>query len=301
MARVQLASNAIGGSTAARQYLTVHVAALRRAMSYVETMMPELPEVESAVRRLRRAAVGKTIARIALLHPALARRITPARLRSLRGARVVTVERRGKHQLFVFDDGRILHAHFRMTGDWVVGRTTDDLPRFARAAIDFTDGSRVVLEDPRALATLELHAASAPPDLGLGPEPGDRSLTVRSLHAVLAKKRGPIKPVLLDQRVIAGLGNIYAAESLWHSHISPAQRASTLSHEQLESLLASIRRVIKRATGARYTDSSVSRLAVYDREGKPCRRCKTPIERIVQAGRSTYYCPRCQRGDSTES
>jgi formamidopyrimidine-DNA glycosylase len=256
--------------------------------------MPELPEVESAVRRLRKAALGKTIARVDLLHPALKRRITPARLRSLRGARVAAVERRGKHQLFTFDDGRVLHAHFRMTGDWLVDRASDELPRFARAAISFDDGSRVILEDPRMLSTLELHAANAPPELGLGPEPGDRSLTAASLHAILSKKRGPIKPVLLDQRVIAGLGNIYAAESLWHSRIPPTAPASSLTPKQVAALLVAIRKVIKAATGARYTDSSVSRLAVYDREGKPCRRCKTPIERIVQAGRSTYYCPHCQ-------
>jgi formamidopyrimidine-DNA glycosylase len=99
---------------------------------------------------------------------------------------------------------------------------------------------------------------------------------------------------LLDQRVIAGLGNIYAAESLWHSRLAPTTRASDLSPRQVATLLASIRKVIDRATGARYTDTSVSRLAVYDREGKPCRRCRTPIERITQAGRSTYYCPKCQ-------
>jgi len=147
--------------------------------------MPELPEVESAVRRLRIAAAGKTIARVSLLHPALKRKLSPARARSLRGARVGNVERRGKHQLFLLDDGRALHAHFRMTGDWLMDRTDDELPRFARATIDFTDGSRVVLEDPRALSTLVLHAAGAPPELGLGPEPSDPMLTPAFLLAAM--------------------------------------------------------------------------------------------------------------------
>src|SRR5438105_3305477 len=133
--------------------------------------MPELPEVESAVRRLRAAAAGRTILAVELLHPALRRRLSPARLRSLAGARVQSVDRRGKHQLFMLEDGRVLHAHFRMTGDWTIGSTDDALPRFGRAAITFTDGSRVVLDDPRALSTLDLHPANAPPDLGLGPEP----------------------------------------------------------------------------------------------------------------------------------
>jgi formamidopyrimidine-DNA glycosylase len=257
--------------------------------------MPELPEVENAVRRLREAAVGKTIASVSLHHPALRRRISPAKLRSLKNSRIREIERRGKHQLFLLDDGRVLHAHFRMTGDWRVDQSDDELPRFARASVEFTDGSRVILEDPRALGTLDLHAADALPDLGLGPEPSDASLTAKSLGVALSKKRGPIKPVLLDQRVIAGLGNIYAAESLWHSKISPTTAASKLTPKQVTSLLSSIRKVIKAATGARYTDSSVSRLAVYDREGKPCRRCGTTIERMTQAGRSTYFCPNCQQ------
>jgi len=142
-----------------------------------------------------------------------------------------------------------------------------------------------------------LHAADSPPNLGLGPEPGDASLTAVSLRGAFSKKRGPIKPVLLDQRVIAGLGNIYAAEALWHSKIAPTVAASKLEPKRVASLLTSIRKVIKAATGARYTDSAeVSRLAVYDREGKPCRRCGTTIERISQAGRSTYFCPECQSG-----
>jgi formamidopyrimidine-DNA glycosylase len=181
-----------------------------------------------------------------------------------------------------------------MTGDWTVDRASDPLPRFARATIVFDDDTRIVLDDPRALSTLDLHPAGAPLDLGLGPEPGDSALTADVLLAAFAKKRGPIKPVLLDQRVVAGLGNIYAAEALWNARIAPTAPASALSRKRVAALLAAIRRVIERATGARYTDSSVSRLAVYDREGKPCRRCRAPIERIVQAGRSTYFCPSCQ-------
>ena len=259
--------------------------------------MPELPEVESAIRRLRGALVGKTIDHVVLTHRSLRRRLSPAQLRSLRGARVLSAERRGKHQLITLDDGRVLHAHFRMAGDWLCDRAAEPLPRFARAALTLTDGSRVVLEDPRALSTLDLHAAGIAIDLGLGPEPSDPALTAESLRAALSKRRGPIKPVLLDQRVIAGLGNIYAAEALWHARIEPTAQASALTTPEVSRLLASIRKVIERATGARYTDESVRRLAVYDREGKRCRRCGTTIARIVQAGRSTYYCPACQKAN----
>jgi formamidopyrimidine-DNA glycosylase len=263
--------------------------------------MPELPEVEHAVRLLRPAVVGKTIAGVALMHASLQRRTNPRHVRALRDASVRAVERRGKHQLLLLDDGRIIHVHFRMTGDWTIDRASDALPRFARATITFTDGSRVVLDDPRALSTLDVHQAGSVPAIRLGPEPDDASLTAASLAATLAKRRGPIKAVLLDQSVIAGLGNIYAAESLWRSRIDPRAPASRLSPQQVGALLKGIRRVIALANGARYGESSGSRFGVYDREGKPCRRCRTPVKRIVQAGRSTYYCPQCQSTTSSKA
>jgi formamidopyrimidine-DNA glycosylase len=181
-----------------------------------------------------------------------------------------------------------------MTGDWHLDSATEPLPRFARAVIDFTDASRAVLDDPRALSTLDVHAADSAPALALGPEPADPSLTVDHLLSILSKRRAPIKLVLLDQRVIAGLGNIYAAESLWRARISPRAAASDLSRSRVTALLAAMRRVLDLASGARYGEGSGSRFGVYDREGKPCRRCRTPIARIVQGGRSTYFCPRCQ-------
>lgn len=257
--------------------------------------MPELPEVEHAVRLLRRAVRGRGITRVELLHPALQRRLPAAMADALAGADIREVERRGKHQLIHLADGRILHAHFRMTGDWLVLSPRAPLPRFARAVFTLDDGRRLVLEDSRALATLDVHPANAPLDLGLGPEPTDPALTAAGLRATLARRRGAIKPVLLDQRVIAGIGNIYAAEALWRAKISPRARASSLSERRLALLLDAIRAVVERATGARYTEIGAARLNVYDREGRNCRRCATPIRRIVQAGRSTYYCPRCQR------
>ncbi|HEX8725936.1 MAG TPA: bifunctional DNA-formamidopyrimidine glycosylase/DNA-(apurinic or apyrimidinic site) lyase [Gemmatimonadaceae bacterium] len=257
--------------------------------------MPELPEVEHAVRRLRRALHKRTITGVELLHPSLRRRLPAPVVAALRGARVAAVERRGKHQLIRLADGRVLHAHFRMTGDWVVAPSGAPLPRFARAVFTLDDGRRLVLDDSRALATLDVHPADAPVHLALGVEPMDPQLTPDHLHACLAARRGPIKSALLDQRVIAGLGNIYAAEALWRARISPRARASSLSRARLMPLIAAVRAVIARATGARYTDAGAARLNVYDREGLPCRRCRTPIRRIVQSGRSTYYCPRCQR------
>ena len=118
--------------------------------------MPELPEVEEARKRLAKAAEGKTIARVRLLHPALAKRITAGKLRGLKGRRIVKVERRGKHQLLHLDDGRTIAIHFRMNGDWEIGKVSDEEPRFTRASIELENGTRVALTDMRALSTVEL-------------------------------------------------------------------------------------------------------------------------------------------------
>jgi len=256
--------------------------------------MPELPEVQAAVDELRRRAKGREIARLTLLHPALRRRVRPRVSRALAGARVSRVERRGKHQLLHLDDGRVLHVHFRMNGEWEGGETGDSLPRFARAVLEFTDDSRLVLVDSRALATLDVHPAGVDLALGLGPDAADPNWTAEQLHAALAARRGPIKPALLDQKLVAGLGNIYAAESLWRARIDPRFPARELTLPRVKKLRQAIAAVIERATGSRYTDDDRVKLDVYDRAGKPCRRCRTPIERIVQGGRSTYFCPVCQ-------
>ena len=260
--------------------------------------MPELPEVEAALEVLRARARGRTITRMRVLHPALRRRLKPAQLRALVGARIARVERRGKHQLLHLDDGRILHAHFRMNGDWMLVETGAEPPRFARAILDFDDGSSLVFVDSRALGTIDLHPAGAELDLGLGPDAADPEWSADQLAAALAPRRGPIKPALLDQRLVAGLGNIYAAESLWRARISPIAPCNSLGRAQVAALRKAIAAVLLRATGSRYTDDDTVTLDVYDREGLPCRRCRTPVERIAQAGRSTYFCPHCQPAPS---
>ena len=256
--------------------------------------MPELPEVEAAVKVLRRKTKGRTIASAEALHPSLRRRVSSRQLKSLIGASVQDVERRGKHQLVHLDDGRILHAHFRMNGDWEFGKAADAVPRFARAVIGFTDGSRVAFVDSRALGTIELHEAGEMPDLGLGPDAASTRWTATQLGDALASRRGPIKPALLDQRLVAGLGNIYASEALWRARIDPRAASNSLTSAQVGGLRKAIAAVLKSAKGTRYTDDDTVALAVYDRERLPCRRCGTGISRIAQAGRSTYFCAHCQ-------
>jgi formamidopyrimidine-DNA glycosylase len=241
-------------------------------------------------------ALGRQIVSIQLLHPALQRRVTDRDVASLAGRTIAAVEQQAKHQRIVLDDGRSLHVHFRMAGDWNVGRSDDPLPRYARAAISLADGSRVSLVDPRALSTIQVFAAGDSPDVGLGPDPFSKQFNAEWLGTTLKRRRGAIKPVLLDQGVVAGLGNIYAAEALWEARISPRAAASTLSAARRRALVDAIRVVLRRGRGTRlrYGEAFEGRFRVYDREGEACPRCGTTIRRITQAGRSTYYCPRCQ-------
>jgi len=248
--------------------------------------MPELPEVEAAVRMLRETAEGRTIMRVRALHRALRARVKPAVLRSLAGARVDSVQRRGKHQMLRLADGRTLHAHFRMAGDWHIDRSPGRPPRFARAVVELDDGARVWLVDPRALSTIDVRDDA--PDLDLGPEATDPTVRPRDLARALARRRGPIKPAMLDQRVVAGLGNIYAVEALWRARLDPRTPAASLGESDLARLLAAIRYVMRRALAGWTT------FAVYGREGEPCRRCRTPIIKEDFNGRPTYLCPQCQ-------
>ena len=151
----------------------------------------------------------------------------------------------------------------------------------------------ILIDDGAPVATY--HPPGKPPQLALGPEPD--ALTAELLREATATRAGAIKPVLLDQRVVAGLGNIYAAEALWRARIDPAQPACGLTAAQLRALVRAIKAAI--ADGfvrqGRYRDGSDRPFKVYDREGKRCTRCRTPIVRITQSGRSTCFCPRCQR------
>jgi formamidopyrimidine-DNA glycosylase len=259
--------------------------------------MPELPEVEHGARVLRAASEGHAIAAITTHHPVYARALPLEDAARVTGHTITNVTRRGKHQLAALDDGSVLEFHFGMTGEWIVGRTDAAAIPFARVTIDFDDGSRITLADARALGVARYHAAGTPILSGLGPEPLSAEFSAASLGDSLRRRKGPIKVALLDQGVVAGLGNIYAAEALWLAKISPRARAASIGPARRARLVQAIRHVLKRAPAARYTDRErgTREWRVYDQEGKPCRRCGTPIKRLVQATRSTYYCPRCQR------
>lgn len=260
--------------------------------------MPELPEVEEASRRLAAAALGKRIVGLVAHHQSLERRLPLPMRESVIGRRVDTIRRIGKYQLIGLDGGAHLVAHFRLDGDWVIGRSVDELPRFARAHVDLEDGTRVVFEDRRALGTLHVVPAGQPPVADLGPDPTEARFDAGTLRARLRGRRVAIKQALLDQRVVAGVGNIYAVEALWHARIHPMAPAGHLRLPAIEALLVGLKWALERGASrvARYRNGGRSiPLAVYDRAGEPCRRCGTKIRRMVMGGRGTYFCPACQR------
>lgn len=241
--------------------------------------------------------MGKTIASVKAIHPSLKRKLPASQSRLAKGKRIKSIERRGKHQLLHLDTGDTIVVHFRMNGDWEIGTTDDPLDRFARAVIELTDATRISLVDRRALSsiTLDKQGSSSLPKLGR--EASDETMDADYLLDVLKKKKIAIKPALMDQSVVAGLGNIYVAEALWEAELDPRTPASEVVRANLERLVTAIRLVLspKMRRPGRYTATrGVSRFAVYDREGQICRRCGGTIERIVQAGRSTYFCPDCQ-------
>ena len=259
--------------------------------------MPEQPEVERAAQRLRHAARGRLITSVSVRHPAQRRHLPDAVAGQLVGRRIEAVERRGKHQLLRLDDGAVLDVHFRMAGDWVMGPSSAPSPRHERVRWELDDGSSFSLVDPRALATVVRLPAGA--DLpSVGPEVADLQLTPTWLRQQLASRRGAIKPILLDQQLLAGVGSIYASEALWHARIHPAVPARSLGPTRLARLIEGLRTalLLGETTATRYTaDPRTSGLSVYGRAGEPCSRCGRPIRRIVQAARSTYFCSHCQR------
>lgn len=263
--------------------------------------MPELPEVETFVRGLS-SAVGATIEAAEIYD----RRLT-VRGEDLVGAHVHGVRRRGKHIVFHLGEHGDLIVHLRMSGQLRMERTTDEIP-YTRMDIRLDDGRTIYFVNPRRLGTVVLCPDGF--DEALGVEPLEDEFTPEHLGAMASTSKAPIKSLLLDQKKIAGIGNIYAAEALWKAGIHPARPSNTLSVHEIEVLHRAIVMVLRDAVdqlgttlGRSISDYRPSagiegafqnHLAVYGREGESCERCQTPIERMVQAGRSTCFCPACQ-------
>jgi formamidopyrimidine-DNA glycosylase len=274
--------------------------------------VPELPEVETVRRRLEPLLVGRRFERVEIADPRLTRPEDPTEVAAeLTGERVVALDRRGKYLVVRFESGRVLLIHLRMTGSLLhtpTGRPAD-IPH-QRAVVNLDDGSDVVYRDVRRFGTwllMEPHGLDPYLAERLGGEPLGRAFTTKSLAARLAHRKAPVKAALLDQRTLAGLGNIYVDEALWRARVHPLRPAREVAAEEVPMLRRAIRQSLQagiRRQGAtlrdyRQPDGTRGRMQaefkVYGREGEPCDRCGTPIEKTRVAGRGTWYCPACQR------
>lgn len=283
--------------------------------------MPELPEVEILAQHLRPVLRGKTvravkIGRVKILRPTSERELQ----RALTGAKFKSLSRRGKYLLFDFQSAAsrktiTVLGHLGMTGKMFVVKKDAPLPKHAAVVLGLNRGN-FVFEDTRYFGRFTLDLTSVE---NLGPEPDDKTFTPEIFLRELKRSRQPIKVKLLDQSLLAGVGNIYASEALFRAKISPRLAANKLSLLQARKLLSTVRAVLREAIDCGSTiplnfadgkkgdglfyfgraadapDFYEERLRVYDRAGARCMRCDQKILRIVQAARSTFYCPRCQK------
>ena len=276
--------------------------------------MPELPEVEAVRRRLQPAMRGARIDRV-LLRRANLRQPFPADFaQRLEGRRVRAVDRRGKYLLVTLDSGETLLMHLGMSGSFRIDRArmpggveAAPFDRHDHVMLMLSNGRVITFNDPRRFGVMDVIGRGAVPVHrafeAMGPEPLSSSFDAEALAAAVAGKRVALKVALLDQRVVAGLGNIYASEALHLAHLSPLRRSSTIATTTgrprpaamrlVESIKAVLRKAIVRDAGRDQDD----RFRVYERDGERCRTrgCPGTIRRIWQAGRSTFYCPTCQR------
>jgi formamidopyrimidine-DNA glycosylase len=273
--------------------------------------VPELPEVETVRRRLEPMLLGRRFEHVEIHDARLTRPEDPAEVAAeLTGERVAALERRGKYLVVGFESGRVLLIHLRMTGNLLHAPpgAPIDVPH-RRAVVNLDDGSAVVYRDVRRFGTwllVEPGALDAYLAERLGGEPLGRTFTTKSLAARLAKRKAPVKAALLDQRTLAGLGNIYVDEALWRARVHPLRPALELERDDIRALRDGIKRALDAGIarqGATLRDyrqpdgsagSMQNEFKVYGRGGEPCDRCGTPIEKTRVAGRGTWYCPTCQ-------
>jgi formamidopyrimidine-DNA glycosylase len=269
--------------------------------------MPELPEVETTVRGLAPVLEGQRIERV-VLHRADLRRPFPEDLgQRLTGARVIGLSRRAKYGLIATDRADTLIFHLGMSGRWRIDPS--ELGKHDHVILE-TDRHRLALNDPRRFGSMDLVPTAGleewPAFKALGPEPLGPDFSAAHLARVFDGRIAPVKALLLDQRVVAGLGNIYVCEALFMAGIAPTRAGGTITRPRLEKLVVAVREVLEaaiRAGGSTLRDYArpdgelgyfAKEWRVYGREGEPCS-CGHSVERRVDSGRSTFWCPKCQR------
>jgi len=278
--------------------------------------VPELPEAETIVRGLRRTIVGERISRVEVVHADVLRQPRRRLSTSLRDRTVRSIGRRGKNVVIELDGGRVLAVNLGMTGrllPFPENPRPEARPTHPAVRFRFASGGLLVFDDQRRFGTVEVLEAEAWAERSarMGPEPLARGFTAERLHRGLQRSRAPVRSWLLDQRRIAGVGNIYAAEALYLAGVHPGRKAADVSPEEAERLHGALRSVLRNAinhggtTIRDYRNAEGGegaygrRLHVYGREGQACARCGKTIRRVVFSNRSAFYCPSCQpaRGD----
>jgi formamidopyrimidine-DNA glycosylase len=270
--------------------------------------VPELPEVETVRRALAPVLEGRRFERVRIDDPRLTRPLDREEVaRELEGEEVEQVDRRGKYLIVRFRSGRALLVHLRMTGSLQHAPADEDVHR--RALVTLDDGTEVAYRDVRRFGTwllLEPNEVEAYVDGRVGREPLGEAYKARHLAESLRGRKAPVKAAILDQRTVAGVGNIYADEALWRARIHPVTPAAALDAKEVSALYRGIRRALELGIarqGSTLRDyrtpdggsgSMQREFKVYGRDGEPCDRCGTPIEKIRAAGRGTWFCPRCQ-------
>ena len=270
--------------------------------------MPELPEVETIARGLANAIAGKTVDSVTVLRVKVVVPEPNRFVATLAGERIAAVGRRGKFVVLQLASGRALVVHLRMTGRLIVQAAgTADVEPYTNVLLTFHDGTRLCFADVRQFGRMRLVMPEEPWAAEVGLEPLSNDFSFERFSSLLDGRSTPIKVFLLDQRRIAGIGNIYACEALWDARIRPSRPAGALSKQARRRLHSSIQDVLRRAIEMRgtsvddYVDAEGLRggfqnvLSVYSRDGKDCWRCKAPIVRTVLAQRGTWWCRTCQK------
>jgi formamidopyrimidine-DNA glycosylase len=277
--------------------------------------MPELPEVETVMRGLQARLEGRKIVRAEVRRADLRWPLPPGLAKRLTGAKILGFRRQAKYILMRLSGGDSVLLHLGMSGRVLIEPAGSNQPHAAHEHImlETDDGWRVGLVDPRRFGSVDLLRTDAEDAhrllVGLGPEPLGADFSAATLAVALAGKRTPIKAALLDQRIVAGLGNIYVCEALFRARVSPLRSAATITRAEAARLVREIKATLTEAIAAGgsslrdyvQTNGELGYFQhgfkVYGREGEACERCKTGacIQRIVQSGRSTFYCPRTQR------
>ena len=274
--------------------------------------MPELPEAETIVRDLRGKVAGASVTGVKVHKPdILAPGLTQKRLdAALRGRRIEGATRRGKNVVLLFNPGIRVVVNLGMSGRLVMSDSprAEDLGHVAaRFALD--DGREILYDDIRRFGRIELHTATTWNEWNarLGVEPLSSDFTAERLFELSRRSISPLRNFLLDQKHLAGVGNIYANEALFRAGVRPTRRANTLTRAEAKRLRDALVDVLNESIEARGTTFSLyrdaegeegayyARLGVYDREGRPCQKCKAPVKRIVLSNRSAFYCPKCQK------